>query len=153
MASFLRNTILGFGSGAAVALAGFIGNAITARLLGPDQLGIFAYVVFCVTIASIVASLGIGVVQQRFIPNLRAEGKDDEADGLTGALTRLSMLAAVVGGIALFAFLYWPGRDATTMPSQTTQMVVFVLALVWFLFWRAAEVYQFYLRGEQRFGE
>lgn len=153
MASFLRNTILGFGSGAAVALAGFIGNAITARLLGPDQLGIFAYVVFCVTIASILASLGIGVVQQRFIPNLRAEGKDDEAEGLTGALTRLSMLAAVVGGIALFAFLYWPGRDATTMPSQTTQMVVFALALAWFLVWRAAEVYQFYLRGEQHFGE
>lgn len=153
MASFLRNTILGFGSGAAVALAGFIGNAITARLLGPDQLGIFAYVVFCVTIASIVASLGIGVVQQRFIPNLRAEGKDDEADGLTGALTRLSMVAAVVGGVALFAFLYWPGRDATTMPSRTTQTVVIAVALIWFLCWRMAEVYQFYLRGEQRFGE
>lgn len=49
--SFLRNTILGFSSGAAVALAGFIGNAITARLLGPDNLGILAYVVFCVKIA------------------------------------------------------------------------------------------------------
>lgn len=153
MASFLRNTILGFGSGAAVALAGFIGNAITARLLGPDQLGIFAYVVFCVTIASVVASLGINIVQQRFIPNLRAEGKDDEADGLTGALTRVSMLAAVVGGVALFAFLYWPGRKATEMPSQTIQMVVFAVALIWFFFWRMAEVYQFYLRGEQRFGE
>ncbi|MDV3134728.1 lipopolysaccharide biosynthesis protein [Mycobacterium sp. 29Ha] len=153
MASFLRNTILGFGSGAAVALAGFIGNAITARLLGPDQLGIFAYVVFCVTIASVVASMGINVVQQRFIPNLRAERKGDEAEGLTGALTRVSMLAAVVGGAALFAFLYWPGREATEMPSQTTQMVVFALALIWFLFWRMAEVYQFYLRGEQRFGE
>lgn len=84
MPSFARNTLLGFSSGAMVALAGFIGNAITARLLGPDNLGVFAYVVFCVTIASIVASLGIGVVQQRFIPNLRAEGRDDEADGLTG---------------------------------------------------------------------
>lgn len=153
MASFLRNTVLGFGSGAAVALAGFIGNAITARLLGPDQLGIFAYVVFCVTIGSIVASLGIGIVQQRFIPNLRAEGRDDEADGLTGAVTRLSMLAAVVGVIVLFAFLYWQGRDAIEMPSQTTQMVVIGLALVWFLCWRMSEVYQFYLRGEQRFGE
>lgn len=153
MASFLRNTILGFGSGAAVALAGFIGNAITARLLGPDHLGIFAYVVFCVTIASVVASLGINVVQQRFIPNLRAEGKDDQADGLTGALTRVSMLASVAGGVALFAFLYWPGRKATEMPSQTTQMVVFAVALIWFFFWRMAEVYQFYLRGEQRFGE
>ena len=35
--NFVRNTLLGFSSGAAVALAGFIGNAITARILGPDS--------------------------------------------------------------------------------------------------------------------
>ncbi|AQA02556.1 hypothetical protein BVC93_09065 [Mycobacterium sp. MS1601] len=151
--SFARNTLLGFSSGAMVALAGFIGNAITARLLGPDNLGVFAYVVFCVTIASIIASLGIGVVQQRFIPNLRAEGRDDEADGLTGCVTRLSLWATIVGAVILFAYLHWPGRDALAGPSQTTQTVIIALALVWFLFWRMAEVYQFYLRGEQRFGE
>lgn len=151
--SFVRNTLLGFSSGAAVALAGFIGNAITARLLGPDNLGVFAYVVFCVTIASITASLGFGVVQQRFIPSLRAEGRDDEAEGLTGATTRLSMVAAVIGAVVLLAYLYWPGRSAMEGPSQTTQTVIIAFALVWFLCWRMAEVYQFYLRGEQRFGE
>ncbi|CAN5259669.1 oligosaccharide flippase family protein [soil metagenome] len=151
--SFGRNTILGFASGAAVALAGFIGNTIAARLLGPDSLGVFAYIVFCVTITSITASLGFGVVQQRFIPSLRAEGRDDEAEGLTGATTRLSMVAAVVGSGVLFAYLYWPGRSAMEGPSPTTQLVIIGFALVWFLGWRMAEVYQFYLRGEQRFGE
>jgi O-antigen/teichoic acid export membrane protein len=151
--SFFRNTILGFGSGAAVALAGFIGNAITARLLGPDNLGVFAYVVFCVTIASMVASLGIGIVQQRYIPNLRAEGRNDEADGLIGATTRLSIVAAVVGTVLLFGYLYWPGKDATEGPSETSRNVVIGVALLWFIFWRMSEVYQFYLRGEQRFGE
>lgn len=151
--SFARNTLLGFSSGAAVALAGFIGNAITARLLGPDNLGVFAYVVFCVTIGSMIAGLGIGTVQQRFIPNLRAEGRDDEADGLIGATTRLSTVAAIVGAVALLAYLYWPGRGAIEGPSETTRNVVIGLALVWFISWRMAEVYQFYLRGEQRFGE
>lgn len=151
--SFLRNTILGFSSGAAVALAGFIGNAITARLLGPDNLGILAYVVFCVTIASMVAGLGIGIVQQRYIPNLRAEARDDEADGLIGATTRWSMVAAIVGGLLLFAYLYWPGRGVTEKLSETSRDVVIAVALIWFLCWRMAEVYQFYLRGEQRFGE
>jgi O-antigen/teichoic acid export membrane protein len=151
--SFLRNTLLGFSSGAAVALAGFIGNAITARLLGPDKLGVFAYVVFCVTIASMIAGLGIGIVQQRYIPNLRAEGKDDEADGLIGATTRLSMLAAIVGAVLLFAYLYWPGRDAMEGPSETSRDVVIAFALTWFIFWRMGDTYQFYLRGEQRFGE
>lgn len=151
--SFARNTLLGFSSGAAVALAGFIGNAITARLLGPDNLGVFAYVVFCVTIGSMIAGLGIGTVQQRFIPNLRAEGRDDEADGLIGATTRLSTVAAIVGAVVLFAYLFWPGRGAIEGPSETTRNVVIGLALVWFISWRMAEVYQFYLRGEQRFGE
>ncbi|MDP9166748.1 MAG: flippase [Actinomycetota bacterium] len=151
--SFLRNTLLGFGSGAAVALAGFIGNAITARLLGPDQLGVFAYVVWCVTIASMIAGLGISVVQQRFIPNLRAEGRDDEAEGLIGATTRLSILAAVVGGLLLFAYLYWPARNATEGASHTSRTVVIALALIWFVCWKLADLYLFYLRGEQRFSE
>ncbi|MCV7055883.1 lipopolysaccharide biosynthesis protein [Mycolicibacterium gilvum] len=151
--SFIRNTMLGFGSGAAVALAGFIGNAITARLLGPDDLGVLAYVVFCVTIGSMVAGLGIGIVQQRFIPKLRAAGDDDEADGLIGATTRLSILAAVVGTLLLFAYLYWPGREATDAGSESSRDIVIAVALIWFILWRMAEVYQFYLRGEQRFGE
>jgi O-antigen/teichoic acid export membrane protein len=151
--SFARNTFLGFSSGAAVALAGFIGNAITARLLGPDQLGVFAYVVFCVTIASMIAGLGISIIQQRFIPNLRAEGRNAEAEGLVGSTTRLSILAAAVGTVLLFAYLYWPARSAMEGASDTSQIVVITLALVWFVFWRMAEVYQFYLRGEQRFGE
>jgi O-antigen/teichoic acid export membrane protein len=153
VASFLRNTLLGFSSAAAVALAGFIGNAITARLLGPDSLGVLAYVVFCVTIASMSASLGIGIVQQRFIPNLRAEDRHDEADGLIGATTRWSSTAAIACAFLLFAYLYWPGRNAMAGLSETSQNVVIGVALAWFLCWRMAEVYQFYLRGEQRFGE
>jgi O-antigen/teichoic acid export membrane protein len=150
--SFARNTVLGFASGAAVALAGFIGNAIAARLLGPDDLGVFAYVVWSVTIASIVAGLGINVVQQRFIPNLRAEGANDRADGLVGATARLSTAAAIVGCPLLFAYLYWPGRSATEDP-HSSRTVVIALALIWFICWKLADVYLFYLRGEQRFGE
>jgi len=118
--SFVRNTLLGFGSGASVALAGFIGNAITARLLGPDQLGVLAYVVWCVTLASMLAGLGISIVQQRFIPNLRAEGRNAEADGLVGATTRWSVGAAVIGALLLFAYLFWPGRDATEGASASS---------------------------------
>lgn len=150
--SFAKNTILGFASGAAVALAGFVGNAITARILGPDNLGIFAYVVWCVTVASFVASLGIDVVQQRFIPNLRAEGKNDEANGLIGATTRTSMLATVVVGVGLLGYLYWPGKGVTEGLSETTRIMVVAVALVWFVCWRLGDLYLFNLRGEQQFG-
>lgn len=151
--SFVRNTLLGFGSGASVALAGFIGNAITARLLGPDQLGVLAYVIWCVTLASMLAGLGISVVQQRFIPNLRAEGRDTEADGLIGSTTRWSTGAAILGAVLLFAYLFWPGRSATDGVSASSHDVVIALAVTWFVCWKMADLYLFYLRGEQRFGE
>lgn len=151
--SFARNTLLGFASGGSVALAGFVGNAITARLLGPEKLGTFAYVVWCVTVASAIAMLGIDMVQQRFIANLRAEGRDAEADGLVGAISRVSVASAVVVGLGLFCYLWWPGRGALDAESETSRDVVIVVALVWFVFWKMGDLYLFYLRGEQRFGD
>ncbi len=82
---FARNTLLGALSGAAITLSGFVGSAIAARLLGgPDDLGVVAYVIWCVTVAIAVATMGSDVVQQRFIPNLRAADRNDEVDGLIG---------------------------------------------------------------------
>ena len=49
--NFARNTLLGFISGAAITFSGFVGSAIAARLLGPDDFGVVAYVVWCVTIS------------------------------------------------------------------------------------------------------
>ena len=148
--SFAKNTLLGFASGAAVALAGFVGNAVVARLLGPERLGVFAYVVWCVTVAATIASLGIDVVQQRFIPNLRAEGRGEEAEGLIGATTRVSISAMTVVGIVLVGYLLLPGRGA--LEGTSTPLVIGVAA-VWFVTWKLGDLYLFYLRGEQRFGE
>ncbi|AFM16087.1 membrane protein involved in the export of O-antigen and teichoic acid [Mycolicibacterium chubuense NBB4] len=151
--SFARNTLLGFASGAAVALAGFVGNAVVARLLGPEKLGVFAYAVWCVTVAATVAAMGIDLVQQRFIPNLRAEGRNDEAEGLIGTTTRFSMMSTVVVGVVLFGYLYWPGRSAMEGGSEGSRDVILAVALTWFVCWKLSDLYLFYLRGEQRFGE
>jgi O-antigen/teichoic acid export membrane protein len=151
--AFARNTILGFTSGAAVALAGFIGGAVAARLLGPEGMGVIAYATWCVTVATTIAGLGIGMVQQRFIPSLRAEGKDDEAEGLIGATARLSILAAIVGSLLLFGWLNWFGRSAIETASDAPHFVLIGLILTWFMCWRLADVYLNFLKGEQRFGE
>lgn len=151
--AFARNTLLGFSSGAAVALAGFIGSAVAARLLGPDGMGVIAYAAWCVTVATTIAGLGIGMVQQRFIASLRAEGKDDEAEGLVGATARLAILAGVVGSLLLFCWLHWFGSSAIEIPSEAPRFVLIALILAWFMCWRMADVYLNYLKGEQRFGE
>lgn len=151
--SFGRNTLLGFGSGAAVALAGFVGNTIAARLLGPDGFGVYGYVVWCVTVASVVAAMGLDVVQQRFIPNLRGEGRDDEVAGLVGAASWLSVVGALVAGVALVAYIAGPARSALEILSPTTQTAVIIVALIWFVCWRMSDLDLFNLKGEQRFGD
>lgn len=149
--NFARNTLLGFISGAAVTFSGFVGSAIAARLLGPDDFGVVAYVVWCVTVAVAVANVGSDVVQQRFIPNLRAADKNEQVDGLVGAIVRLSMSAAIVVGVVLFAYLYGAGSGALGGLSRDSQLVVVAVALVWFVCWRMGDLYLFNLRGEQRF--
>jgi O-antigen/teichoic acid export membrane protein len=151
--AFARNTFLGFISGAAVALAGFIGGAIATRLLGPEGTGVFAYAVWCLFVAAAIADLGIGLVLQRFIPNLRAEGRHDEAEGLIGATTRVSALAVIVVGLLLMGWLYWPGGAAMEVPAQTPRIVLTALVLAAFIVKQMADVYLAYLKGEQRFGE
>jgi O-antigen/teichoic acid export membrane protein len=151
--AFARNTLLGFISGATVALGGFIGTAIATRLLGPEGTGVVAYATWCVIVAATIADLGLGLVLQRFIPNLRAEGKQDEAEGLIGATARLSVLATIVGSLLLLGWLCWPGSSAMEAPSQAPRVVLIVLVLAWLITWRMADLYMAYLKGEQQFGE
>jgi O-antigen/teichoic acid export membrane protein len=149
--NFARNTFLGAISGAAIALSGFVGSAIAARLLGPDDLGIFAYVVWCVTIAAAVSTVGSDVVQQRYIPKLRAMDRSDEVDGLVGAIVRIAMAVAVAVAVVLFIYLDGPGSGALAQLSPRSQIVVIAVALTWFICWRMSELYLFNLRGEQQF--
>jgi O-antigen/teichoic acid export membrane protein len=151
--AFARNTFLGLTSGGAAALASLVASTIAARLLGPQGMGVIAYTLWCVTVATTIADLGIGMLLQRFIPNLRAEGEHDEAEALIGATARVSITAAIVGSLLLFCWLYWPGSSALDAPSRASRVVLIVLVLTWFICWRMADVYLNYLRGEQRFGE
>lgn len=151
--AFARNTFLGFVSGAAVAPVGFIGTAIAARLLGPGGMGVIAYAAWCVMVTATIAGSGITLMLQRFIPNLRAEGKHDEAEGLIGASSRVSLLAAIVASLLLLAWLYWPGRSAMEAPAHVSRLLVIALILAWFIASNMAAVYLAYLKGEQRFDE
>ncbi|WP_431234895.1 lipopolysaccharide biosynthesis protein [Mycolicibacterium psychrotolerans] len=149
--NFARNTLLGFISGAAVTLSGFVGSAIAARLLGPDDLGVVAYIIWCVTLTVAVSTVGSDVVQQRFIPSLRAMGRNDEVAGLVGAILRVAVVVAVVAGVLLFVYLDGPGRGALGGLSHTSQIVVIAIGLTWFICWRLSDLYLYNLRGEQQF--
>src|SRR4051794_6814220 len=103
--ALVRNTFFGFVSGGAGQGAGFIGAVVAARLLGPEGAGVIAYAAWCITVAATIADLGIRLVLQRFVPNLRAEGKHDVAERLIGTSVRLSVLAMIAGTLPLFGWL------------------------------------------------
>jgi O-antigen/teichoic acid export membrane protein len=149
---FVRNTFFGFVSGGASLLAGFVGNVIATRLLGPEGTGVLMYAVWCITVAAMIADLGVGVMLRRFVPNLRAEGKHDEAEGLIGSSVRVSVLAVIVGGLLLFSWLHWPARSVMETASGGSHLTLTTLVLAGFIGRRMADLYMFYLQGEQRFG-
>jgi O-antigen/teichoic acid export membrane protein len=149
--SFVRNTFFGFLSGAAIALATFVGSVVVARLLGPEGAGVMAYAGWCILVAATIADMGIGMVLQRFIPKLRAEGKHGEAEGLIGTSVRLSVPAVIAGSVLLFSWLYWPGSSAIDGSSGESHLVLIMLVLAGFIGRGMGQFYAAYLKGEQRF--
>src|SRR4051812_27632090 len=145
--ALVRNTFFGFVSGGAGQVASFIGGVVAARLLGPEGVGVIAYVAWCITVAATIADVGIGMVLQRFIPNLRAEGKHDEAERLIGTSVRLSVLAVIAGTLLLFGWLYWPGRSAMEGSSGESDLVLIMLVLAGFIGRAMGELYMAYLKG------
>jgi O-antigen/teichoic acid export membrane protein len=149
---FVRNTVFGFVSGGATLLAGFVGSVIATRLLGPEGIGVLTYAVWCIIVAAMVADLGIGVVLRRFVPNLRAEGKHHEAEGLIGASARLSLLAVIIGSLALFGWLHWPARSVMETAAGASPLALSLLVVAGFVGRRMADLYMCCLQGDQRFG-
>jgi O-antigen/teichoic acid export membrane protein len=148
--AFIRNTFFGFLSGGAIAVAGLIGSVVVARLLGPEGAGAIAYAAWCVLVATTLADAGIAMVLQRYVPNLRAEGKDDEADGVIGACARVALVIVVGGAVLLFGWLHWLGNGAIETSSGSPDRVLVVLSLA-VLAKGMGELYMAYLRGQQRF--
>src|SRR4051812_33946020 len=105
--ALVRNTFFGFVSHGLSQVTVFIGSVVAARLLGPAGTGVIAYAAWCITVAATIADVGIGLVLQRFVPTLRAEGKHREAEGLIGSGVRLAVFSVIAATLPLFGWLYW----------------------------------------------
>jgi O-antigen/teichoic acid export membrane protein len=90
-----RNTLFNFINSAADLLVNlFVGIAL-ARVLGPDQYGVYSYLMWVVGLATLITNLGLGYVATRFI----AEALGKQNTGEAKALARSTLFLRCVAGV------------------------------------------------------
>ena len=102
------------GAGAAFGL-----HALLARLLGADQYGIYSYVLACVGIAVLLASLGLDLSLVRFVAAYRARAAWPELAGLWRWSWRVVLGAACVIGVVALLSLGFLGRGLDPALART----------------------------------
>ncbi|RNJ42260.1 exopolysaccharide biosynthesis protein [Mesorhizobium erdmanii] len=89
-----------------------------ARLIGPHDYGIYAYVLAWTSVLAYLATLGFNVSLLRFVPAYRANGRLDLARGVIRFALRRSLLAATLFGMAGAALVLFFSEQA---PPDHTQ--------------------------------
>ena len=101
------------------AAAAFGLHALLARLLGADQYGIYSYVLACLGIAVLLASLGLDLSLVRFVAAYRARGAWPELAGLWRWSRRMVLGAACVTAAVALLSLGFLVRDLDPALART----------------------------------
>jgi O-antigen/teichoic acid export membrane protein len=104
-ADFAKSTLFSAMATIATIGGGFLTTVIVARLLGPEAVGILAYAAFVVTLAIAFLDMGVPGTLMRFLPELEAERRDDDARALVRALFIPYALVSAIAAAALFLLL------------------------------------------------
>ncbi len=158
--SFLRNSIVNALAGACVTLGGFLSSVAVARLLGVQGTGIVAYAAWAVTIAIIVADVGIPGALARYLPELRARSGDGAAGGLTRMLLNPFLVSTAGIGTLFFSYavgLYWfhalPNPWSVLPESFQDSPLFWALVALSCVAQSLASFAGGWLQGMQRFGD
>lgn len=158
--SFVRNSLVNAFASACVTLGGFLSSIVVARVLGVQGTGVVAYAAWAVTVAIIVADVGIPGTLSRFLPEVRAREGDGAAAGLTRMLLHPFLLSTgVIGalflGYAIGLFWFHSLPDPWSVSPETFQ----ISPLFWGLIALSctgqslAAFASGYLKGMQRFAD
>lgn len=120
-AHFLGSNLLGFGMG-------FVASVVMARVLGPNDLGIFHQVQWFAGLLGVGLSLGFTTGVAKFTAQFRAEGRPEAAAAL---LRWVLALESIVGGAASIVLLVFAPRiaDHYFRPEESIYFVLAFLAL------------------------
>lgn len=125
-ALFFVGTFLGLG-------LNYVYAIVLARLLGPEQFGLYAIGLGCFNLLSVIALAGLDTAVLRFVPALRAQ---NDAVGIGGIIRAVLVLAAVLG--VLYAAVLLLSSDMLAdqflhHPDASTVLQLFALSIPLFV--------------------
>ncbi len=106
MASMLRMSVVNTSAGMLSMIAGFVCSIIVARTLGVDGTGIVAYALWFMSVATLVADLGMPQATLRFIAR-DTDGSPELRSGLFRRLFYRFASASVVAALAMACYAFW----------------------------------------------
>jgi O-antigen/teichoic acid export membrane protein len=93
----------------------FVSGVLVARLLGPEATGIIAIVLWVGGTFVVLTSMGLPAALNRFLPDLQARGATQDAEALSHALYKRTVLVQITAGAIALAIAIWAG----TLGSRT----------------------------------
>lgn len=154
--TFVRSSVLNVIAGLSTTCAGFLSTILVARVLGVEGAGVVAFASWLVTMAVVVADLGIPGALARFLPELRGSGRDGDARGLTGLLLRrlsVVLIAITLGFSGYAAATAWlrPGPEVIDGGNYRDVWLFWALVAVSCLTQGLASFANGYLKGREAF--
>jgi O-antigen/teichoic acid export membrane protein len=119
MSRFARNSVFGTIAGVLGALGSVATNVIVARCLGVEQTGVVAFAVWTAMLAAAVADLGVQATLARYLPELLAAGREDQAAQLGRVLIRPLAISSALIFVAFVIYAQWEQRWRG-MPAEET---------------------------------
>lgn len=125
-ALFFVGTFLGLG-------LNYVYAIVLARLLGPEQFGLYAIGLGCFNLLSVIALAGLDTAVLRFVPAMRAQ---TDAAGIGGIIRAALVLSSGLGVIFATVLLLSSDMLATQFlhhPDATTVLQLFALSIPLFV--------------------
>jgi O-antigen/teichoic acid export membrane protein len=146
----IANSIVNALAGFMLLITGFASAIITARLLGPEANGIIAFSLWLVVSGASIAELGSSVMLLKMLPQLKAEGYDDERRRGFAAILITPTLFAVFVLVAIYAIFFLTSEKYHWTEGTAPSVALVTGAL--FVIQAVGSFSKFYLIGEKRLG-
>jgi O-antigen/teichoic acid export membrane protein len=148
-ADFAKSTVFSAAANIAMIAGGFLTTVIVARLLGPEAVGLLAYGTFIVALSMAILDMGVPGMLMRFLPDLEAEGRHDQAEALTSWFFLPYAAFTLLCGAGLVLLLDSGLFKLAGVESDGRIFVVFIAA--WTVAQSLAAYYYGALKGRRRF--
>ncbi len=121
----------------AIALSfGFIASVVVARYLGPEKYGVYAFVIWALSTAGLLANPGISTTITKYVSEYWGRKDFPAVGAIVSRLFRVELLAGFLASLLLFILAplisRWYNNPDLSAYLRVAALVVMPLGLMWF---------------------